>query len=423
MTVAGAALALFIGAALQSATGFGFALVSAPILFALLGPQEAVTAGVIVGLLLNGLTLATERRRPQVLVREASVLVAWSVPGIVLGVLALRHVPREPLSIVVALAVLAGLALRVRSRRADAVSQPRAWHLPVGGFTAGALGTSTSLNGPPLIFCLLARRPSPGQMRDTLAAIFLAESLLGLPALLLSDTFTDAARAPPAPRRRPRRPASRPPRLRLAARRALRERRPRRAGADGARRAGDVDGVATRFGAAARRCDEFLALRWSTGQASQIEQGDDMSERGTPAVLAEGLVKRFDGKQGTVEAVRGVDLEVQPGEVFGFLGPNGAGKSTTVRMLTTLLTITAGRASIAGVDVAARPRRRSPPHRRRAAGGGAGPAPDRPRAARAARAAVRPVGIRGRASARSSCSRSSSSRTRPTASSRATPAA
>ena len=90
-------------------------------------------------------------------------------------------------------------------------------------------------------------------------------------------------------------------------------------------------------------------------QASQIEQGDDMSERGTPAVLAEGLVKRFDGKQGTVEAVRGVDLEVQPGEVFGFLGPNGAGKSTTVRMLTTLLTITAGRAAIAGVDVARDP--------------------------------------------------------------------
>jgi ABC-2 type transport system ATP-binding protein len=80
-----------------------------------------------------------------------------------------------------------------------------------------------------------------------------------------------------------------------------------------------------------------------------------MSERGAAAVLAEGLVKRFDGKQGTVEAVRGVDLEVHAGEVFGFLGPNGAGKSTTVRMLTTLLTITAGRAAIAGVDVARDP--------------------------------------------------------------------
>ena len=190
MTVAGAALALFVGAALQSATGFGFALVSAPILFALLGPHEAVTAGVIVGPLLNGLTLATERRQPQVLGRDAALLVAWSVPGIVLGVLALRHVAREPLSVVVALAVLAGLALRVRARRTDAVPRARAWHVPVSGVTSGALGTSTSLNGPPLIFCLLARRPSPGQMRDTLAAIFLAEAALGLPALLLSDTFT-----------------------------------------------------------------------------------------------------------------------------------------------------------------------------------------------------------------------------------------
>jgi ABC-2 type transport system ATP-binding protein len=49
--------------------------------------------------------------------------------------------------------------------------------------------------------------------------------------------------------------------------------------------------------------------------------------------------------------VRGVDLEVGAGEIFGFLGPNGAGKSTTVRMLTTLLTITSGRAEVAGVDI------------------------------------------------------------------------
>ncbi|MEA2190857.1 MAG: Sulfite exporter TauE/SafE, partial [Solirubrobacteraceae bacterium] len=113
-TVVAAAVALFLGAALQSATGFGFALVSAPILFALLGPREAVTAGIIVAILLNTLTLASERRRPQVLVRDAAALVAWSLPGIVLGVLALRHVPEQPLSVLVAAAVLAGLALRVR---------------------------------------------------------------------------------------------------------------------------------------------------------------------------------------------------------------------------------------------------------------------------------------------------------------------
>jgi len=80
-----------------------------------------------------------------------------------------------------------------------------------------------------------------------------------------------------------------------------------------------------------------------------------MYEDGRPAVLAEGLFKHFTGRDGDVEAVRGVDLRVRSGEIFGFLGPNGAGKSTTVRMLTTLLTITSGRAEVMGVDVARKP--------------------------------------------------------------------
>jgi ABC-2 type transport system ATP-binding protein len=72
-----------------------------------------------------------------------------------------------------------------------------------------------------------------------------------------------------------------------------------------------------------------------------------------PAVRAENLVKHYG--DGDIEAVRGVDLRVEAGEVFGFLGPNGAGKSTTVKMLTTLLTITAGEARVAGLDVAREP--------------------------------------------------------------------
>jgi ABC-2 type transport system ATP-binding protein len=75
----------------------------------------------------------------------------------------------------------------------------------------------------------------------------------------------------------------------------------------------------------------------------------------TLAVEAEQLVKHFSGRGGEVDAVRGVDLQVNSGEVFGFLGPNGAGKSTTVRMLTTLMTITSGSARVAGIDVAADP--------------------------------------------------------------------
>lgn len=67
------------------------------------------------------------------------------------------------------------------------------------------------------------------------------------------------------------------------------------------------------------------------------------------------LTKTFTVKKETVEAVKGVDIDVGPGELVAFLGPNGAGKSTTLRMLTTLLKPTSGSATVAGVDVARDP--------------------------------------------------------------------
>ena len=68
----------------------------------------------------------------------------------------------------------------------------------------------------------------------------------------------------------------------------------------------------------------------------------------TNGIQVEGLVREF--KNGP-RAVDGIDLEVAPGEIYGFLGPNGAGKSTTVHMLTTLLPPTAGTATVAGHDI------------------------------------------------------------------------
>ncbi|HKA13078.1 MAG TPA: ATP-binding cassette domain-containing protein [Candidatus Dormibacteraeota bacterium] len=77
--------------------------------------------------------------------------------------------------------------------------------------------------------------------------------------------------------------------------------------------------------------------------------------KATDAVVVENLRKSFPVKGGTLEAVRGIDLRVARGEIFGFLGPNGAGKTTTLRMLTTLLPPDGGRALVAGADVASRP--------------------------------------------------------------------
>ncbi len=71
-----------------------------------------------------------------------------------------------------------------------------------------------------------------------------------------------------------------------------------------------------------------------------------MSDRRN-GIEVEGLVRRFKD----VLAVDGIDLSIDPGEIYGFLGPNGAGKSTTVHMLTTLLPPTSGRATVAGYDV------------------------------------------------------------------------
>src|SRR5271170_2463857 len=69
------------------------------------------------------------------------------------------------------------------------------------------------------------------------------------------------------------------------------------------------------------------------------------------AIAVENIVKRY----GDFEAVKGITFEVADGEIFGLLGPNGAGKSTLIRMMTTLIPVTAGRAVIAGHDVSKDP--------------------------------------------------------------------
>jgi uncharacterized membrane protein YfcA len=142
-------------------------------------------------------------------------------------VVALRELPDRVLSACVAVCVLGALGLRVRARgsasemavettspsgatedrtaasaSASATHAGRAGNVPgpglrparplmtaAAGFGSGALSTATSLSGPPLILLLVARGASPGQLRDTLAAVFVALAALSAAVLLVAGTF------------------------------------------------------------------------------------------------------------------------------------------------------------------------------------------------------------------------------------------
>jgi uncharacterized protein len=166
------------GAALQAATGFGFSLAAAPLLFAAIEPEPAVVLLLVLGLEVNVLTLATERRRPRPLGRSTLVLLAWSLPGALAGVAVLRALPSEALQIAVTLGVAGTLAAR----------RVRAAHVPAwaAGLSSGALTTSTSTSGPPLLLHLMGRGVSPAQVRDTLTTCFVA--LAGIGAIALFAT-------------------------------------------------------------------------------------------------------------------------------------------------------------------------------------------------------------------------------------------
>ena len=84
--------------------------------------------------------------------------------------------------------------------------------------------------------------------------------------------------------------------------------------------------------------------------ASQLAP-NNATPKATALIKTTGLVKTFKSRKGAVEAVRGVDLEVREGEIFGFLGPNGAGKTTTMRILTTLMPASGGTATVCGFDL------------------------------------------------------------------------
>ena len=209
-----AGFAVLAGAALQSATGFGFALTAAPLLFAAAEPEPAVWLLIVLGLIVNLMTLGTEGRRPQPLVRDSlthpgvghargSSWACWRCASSA----------RPRCRSAVTLGVFATLAVRAlaRRRQRDAgPGDPPAWAAPAAGFASGALTTSTNTSGPPVVLYALARGATPVQTRDTLTVTFVGFGLLGAAALALAGADAPhaaalAALAPAGGRRAPAR--------------------------------------------------------------------------------------------------------------------------------------------------------------------------------------------------------------------------
>jgi uncharacterized protein len=184
-----AAVAALAGAVIQSATGFGFALVLSPALFAVLEPAEAVGTLLLLGLALNLLVLLEGGGHADW--RRIAPMLLAAFPGLVAGVLLLAALSKEALQVIVGLAVIAAAAWQLRARRSEG-GEPRRSELPAAvgwavGFMSGTLTTSISVSGPPIVLWLEAHGVRPAEFRATLAASFLALNLAGWVVLYAAE--------------------------------------------------------------------------------------------------------------------------------------------------------------------------------------------------------------------------------------------
>jgi uncharacterized protein len=176
-----AAAAALVGATVQSATGFGFALIAGPALFAVLSPYEAVSALLVLGLLLNVLMLVDRAGVPRW--RTIAPMLAFALPGLAGGAALLSALPKADLQIAVGIAVVVAAVLQ---RRAVTVHEPSLGSAAGVGLVSGALTTATSVSGPPIVLWLRAQGLAPSEVRASLAASFMVLNLTGAAALLVA---------------------------------------------------------------------------------------------------------------------------------------------------------------------------------------------------------------------------------------------
>ena len=199
--VAVVAIATLAGATLQSATGFGFALLLGPAAFAVFEPGDAIFVLLTSGALLSFLVLFTERRPRETRPRDLRLVLAASVPGMVAGLFVLAALAKEPLQVLVGLGVLLAVALQIRGGPAQArvAASHSAGLRAATGLVAGLLTTTTSTNGPPLVLLFERLGYRPAEQRDSLAVAFLFLDLVGgvffAPFLISGDGLSAATYA------------------------------------------------------------------------------------------------------------------------------------------------------------------------------------------------------------------------------------
>jgi hypothetical protein len=180
-----AAAAALTGAFVQSTTGFGFALVLSPALFAVMDPVEAVMALLVLGLALSLLVLFERGRPEHVDWRSLVPMLLAALPGLGVGAIALTQLSKSALQVAVGVAVIAVAGWQLRRRRRGA--PPHEVPSALAGFTSGALTTSINVSGPPVVLWLEARGASPEEFRASLAATFVALDVVGGAVLLASQ--------------------------------------------------------------------------------------------------------------------------------------------------------------------------------------------------------------------------------------------
>lgn len=176
------ALATLAGMTVQSAIGFGFALILAPALFTVLEPAEAVTCLLGLGLVINLAMLYAERRPHRADRRMITWLSAGALPGLVAGAYILAATSKSTLQVAVGVVIIAAAFISTR-RQPGGETEPGTGAGIACGVVSGTMTTATGLNGPPLVLWISRQISDPEATRDTITAGLLALNTLGVVCL------------------------------------------------------------------------------------------------------------------------------------------------------------------------------------------------------------------------------------------------